>query len=279
MKRSDIGDIFKGILGKPTKRAEREKKIIKLAQKRGGQLSVLDIVAESLMDTTEVDEILADMTTKGYVQMDITEEGAIIYVFPGVAERFELEKQEQFRREITGEKTIPSPESKLPPFQKSRTQSATKHSPSPPLFSEKKRKSEELDFPLPPPKPTLKQTVETNNLTFELCGYERAGKNIICHCQIKSNKHNKNLGIRPGAEMYDESAQKYPARVQVVSGNVRDSIDYLWLSLKANTPLKISISAKIPLWQVKMIAILEFYCKDDILGPIFKVQFCDISLH
>ena len=66
--------------------------------------------------------------------------------------------------------------------------------------------------------------------------------------------------------------------MQVISGDVHDSIDYLWLSFKTNVPPKVSISAKITSWQVKMIAILELHCKADILGPAFNVQFHDISL-
>ena len=263
MKKSSIGDILKGLIGKNDKTSIREKEIIQLAQKKGGRLSILEIVAETSMSTAEADAIMTEMTTKGYVYMNVTESGAIIYEFPGILERAQTEKQDLFHRELTrgasgSSRDLEQPEVKPPPL--------------PPRRKEKRR------TPPPPPKPKVKPKVEAHNFTFELERCHRSGKNVICDILIKSTKHNKKLAIRPGAEVFDETAKTYPARVQVVSGDVRDAIDYLWLSCKPHTPLKVSVSAKIPSWQVKMIAILEIQCKDDILGPAFNVQFHDIPL-
>ena len=87
MKKSSIGDILKGLIGKNDKTSIREKEIIQLAQKKGGRLSILEIVAETSMSTAEADAIMTEMTTKGYVYMNVTESGAIIYEFPGILER------------------------------------------------------------------------------------------------------------------------------------------------------------------------------------------------
>jgi hypothetical protein len=228
------------------------------------------------MSTAEADEIITEMTTKGYVYMNVTESGAIIYEFPGILERAQAQKQaekeELFHRELTRDRTASPQDSKPFPPRRSDTKPSPRISPSPP------RRKEKRTTPPPPPKPKVKPKVEMHNFTFELERCHRSGKNVVCDILIKSTKHNKKLAIRPGAEVFDETAKTYPARVQVISGDVHDSIDYLWLSCKPRTPLKISVSVKIPSWQVKMIAILELHCKDDILGPTFNVQFHDISL-
>ncbi len=81
-KSSTFGKIVRGILGKDEKRARLEKEIVKLAQRKGGRLSILEIVAETSMNTKEADAILEEMTVKGYVMMDVTDSGAILYTFP-----------------------------------------------------------------------------------------------------------------------------------------------------------------------------------------------------
>jgi hypothetical protein len=60
---------------------QREKEIIRLAQQTGGRLSIPDIVAGTSMNTIEADEIMREMTTKGYVDMQVTEAGVILYEF------------------------------------------------------------------------------------------------------------------------------------------------------------------------------------------------------
>jgi hypothetical protein len=68
---------------------QREKEIIRLAQQTGGRLSIPDIVAGTSMNTIEADAIMREMTTKGYVNMQVTDAGVILYEF------YELVHREQ----------------------------------------------------------------------------------------------------------------------------------------------------------------------------------------
>ena len=61
--------------------AAREKEILKLAKKKQGELTIAEIVAETSMNSEEADEIMREFVVKQYVDMKITNEGAIIYEF------------------------------------------------------------------------------------------------------------------------------------------------------------------------------------------------------
>jgi len=74
------------------KYARQEKEIIRLAQQKAGRLSIPEIVAETSMSTDEADQILREMTTKGYVDMQVTESGVIVYEFYEIAHRKLLEE-------------------------------------------------------------------------------------------------------------------------------------------------------------------------------------------
>ncbi len=66
---------------------QREKEIIRLAQQTGGRLSIPDIVAGTSMNTIEADAMMREMTTKGYVDMQVTEAGVIVYEFFEIVHR------------------------------------------------------------------------------------------------------------------------------------------------------------------------------------------------
>jgi hypothetical protein len=61
--------------------AVREKEILKLAKEKGGELTIPEIVAETSMNTEEADEMMREFVVKGYVDMRLTDLGAVIYEF------------------------------------------------------------------------------------------------------------------------------------------------------------------------------------------------------
>jgi hypothetical protein len=67
--------------------ARREKEIIQLAQARRGRLSIPDIVAGTSLSTADAEAVMRDMTTKGYVDMQVTDAGVIVYEFYEIAHR------------------------------------------------------------------------------------------------------------------------------------------------------------------------------------------------
>lgn len=279
-KSSTFGKIVRGILGKDEKRARLEKEIVKLAQRKGGRLSILEIVAETSMNTKEADGIMEEMTVKGYVIMDVTDSGGILYTFPGIVEKAQQEKQDWFKREVTRE-TVPSqPPKSQPP---DRQRSTIRHDSSgsrPPFPLPEQRTQRAEPAPSPPPPPTPK--IDAQGFSFELQECKRSGNNILCIFQVKSNKQNKKLALRPGAKVLDQSGKEYSARIQVISGEVEDTIEYLWISLRAWIALKFQVTINIgswqATWQIKTLALLELSCKDDILGPEFTVPFRDLPL-
>jgi hypothetical protein len=70
----------------------REKEIIRLAQQKAGRLSIPDIVAETSMNSDDAEHIMRELTTKGYVDMQVTESGVIVYEFYEIAHRKPLEE-------------------------------------------------------------------------------------------------------------------------------------------------------------------------------------------
>ena len=72
--------------------ARREKEIIRLAQKKAGRLSIPDIVAETSLNSDEADHIMQELTTKGYVDMQVTDSGVIVYEFYEIAHRKSLDE-------------------------------------------------------------------------------------------------------------------------------------------------------------------------------------------
>jgi hypothetical protein len=72
--------------------AKQETEIFRLAQQKGGRLSIPDIVAGTSLSTIEVDQIMRTMAENGYVSMEVTNSGIIIYEFYEIAHRNELEE-------------------------------------------------------------------------------------------------------------------------------------------------------------------------------------------
>lgn len=279
MKKSAFGNLVDDILGKKEKKGQQEKEIVKLAQQRGGRLSILEIVAETSMNSAEADEMMAEMSRNGYVTMDVTEAGGIIYTFPGMAERFQLDNQQLFRQEIIRETAKPTPPPEPTPRRAELPPKPTRE-PLPP----RPAKKPPVDFPLPP-KPQVLQRVETNGLIFELHACARRGKNVVCEVRVNTAQHHRELGIRPGAKAFDAVAKEYLAQVQVAGGHqhtatndAKGYIDYVWVSLVKGSAVNINLSFRFPVPRLKIVPLLELQCKNDMFGPVFTVQFQDIPL-
>jgi hypothetical protein len=65
----------------PEKHLERT--VLKLARKFRGQLTPLELAANSQLSLDEADSALENFVRKGYANMKVTDEGNIIYEFPG----------------------------------------------------------------------------------------------------------------------------------------------------------------------------------------------------
>jgi hypothetical protein len=70
----------------------REKQILQLALKKDGRLTIPEIAANTSMSTTEAEEFMRDMTAKGYVDMQVTDSGVIMYEFYEIIHRESLDE-------------------------------------------------------------------------------------------------------------------------------------------------------------------------------------------
>jgi hypothetical protein len=71
---------------------QREKQIIRLAQQKGGRLTIPEIAVDTSMTTTEAEEFMREMTAKGYVDMQVTDAGVIVYEFYEIVHRNSLDE-------------------------------------------------------------------------------------------------------------------------------------------------------------------------------------------
>ncbi len=71
----------------------RERHILRLAQEHKGRLSIPEIAVSSSMTTNEAETIMEELARKGYADIQVTDSGAIIYEFYGMADRESLEER------------------------------------------------------------------------------------------------------------------------------------------------------------------------------------------
>ncbi len=67
-----------------------ERQIIRLAQKKGGRLSIPEIAVDTTMNTEEAEKFMQELTAKGFVDMQVTDSGVIVYEFYEIAHKNEL---------------------------------------------------------------------------------------------------------------------------------------------------------------------------------------------
>ena len=69
----------------------QQNRVVRLAQQRGGRLTVTEAAADTGLTVEEVGDILKRMADGGFVEIEITDSGMIVYRFPEVL--FAHEKQ------------------------------------------------------------------------------------------------------------------------------------------------------------------------------------------
>ncbi|MGY8825294.1 MAG: hypothetical protein ACKVJG_15390 [Candidatus Latescibacterota bacterium] len=69
----------------------QQNKIVRLALQHGGRLTITETAADIGLTVEEVEDILRTMADRGFVEMEITDSGMVVYRFPEVL--FSHEKQ------------------------------------------------------------------------------------------------------------------------------------------------------------------------------------------
>lgn len=67
-----------------------EKQVIRLAQKHNGRLTIPEIAVDTTMSTQEAEKFMEDMASKGYVDMQVSDSGVIVYEFYEIAQQQKL---------------------------------------------------------------------------------------------------------------------------------------------------------------------------------------------
>jgi len=61
-----------------------ESEIVKLAERKGGKLTVVEVVADSVMSADDAEEVFKDLVGRGLAEPEVTDGGLIVYVFPDI---------------------------------------------------------------------------------------------------------------------------------------------------------------------------------------------------
>ena len=62
----------------------QQNRIVRLAQEHGGRLTVTEAAADTGMIVEEADEILKRLSEGGYVEVEVTDAGMVVYRFPEI---------------------------------------------------------------------------------------------------------------------------------------------------------------------------------------------------
>ena len=62
----------------------RQNSVIRLARDRGGKLTVTETAADTGITMEEADRILRDLADGGYVEMEVSDSGMVVYRFPEI---------------------------------------------------------------------------------------------------------------------------------------------------------------------------------------------------
>lgn len=69
------------------RRQTEEAEVLRLAKRRDGRLTVIEVVAETGMDAAKAQDTLTSLVTQGLGDLDLDEPGAIVYEFPDIVGR------------------------------------------------------------------------------------------------------------------------------------------------------------------------------------------------
>mgnify|MGYP003573460007 CR=1 FL=1 len=66
------------------RRRRQENRILRLARDRGGRLMVTETAADTELTVVEAEEILKSLAEGGFVELEVTDSGLVVYRFPEV---------------------------------------------------------------------------------------------------------------------------------------------------------------------------------------------------
>ena len=168
---------------------EREKEILRLAQRKGGRLTVLEVAAETSVTLEEAEQLLNDMSVRGHVGMQVADDGAMIYEFYGLGGKPTLEAK------------------------------------AAPLPSEPERKTPKQA----PASPGVMQKTEANGLVFELLACTQRSGQLGLACAITSPASDCELIVGAARLFDTAGNEYRMKEVQVANKPPKDKVQHLFV--------------------------------------------------
>lgn len=66
------------------RRLTQQSEVLKLAERKGGRLTVVEVVAETALPAEAAEEMLGEYVRQGLAEPEVTDKGLMVYVFPDV---------------------------------------------------------------------------------------------------------------------------------------------------------------------------------------------------
>lgn len=168
---------------------EREKEILRLAQRKGGRLTVLEVAAETSVTLEEAEQLLNEMSVRGHVGMQVADDGAMIYEFYGLGSKPTLEA-----------KAAPLPSE------------PARNAPKPQAASS-----------------GAMQNTEANGLVFELLACTQRGGQLGCACAITSPASDCELIVGAARLFDTAGNEYRMKDVQVANKPPKDKVQHLFV--------------------------------------------------
>ena len=168
---------------------EREKEILRLAQRKGGRLTVLEVAAETSVTLEEAEQLLNEMSVRGHVGMQVADDGAMIYEFYGLG----------------GKPTLEAKAAPLP-------SEPARNTPKPQAASS-----------------GAMQNTEANGLVFELLACTQRGGQLGCACAITSPASDCELIVGAARLFDTAGNEYRMKEVQVANKPPKDKVRHLFV--------------------------------------------------
>ena len=224
----------------PASVSAQEKEIIRLAQRKGGKLTTLEIVAETSMNSTEVERLMKELTVNGYVGMQVSDTGAIVYEFYGLGQEQTATREEALPQHVEAGVSQPEPLT-------------------------------------PQPRPTSQQRLKTevNGILFEMKACQQKDDGIRCYCAVTSQHHDSEVILGP-ARIFDMGGNEYRAgKIQIANKAGKEKVQNTLVSqVRTTTGFGFAGVSQ----RIESLALFEFICTEVSSQNSFKIQFRQIPV-
>lgn len=224
----------------PANVSAQEKEIIRLAQQKGGRLTTLEIVAETSMSSSEVERLMKELTVNGYVGMQVSDTGVIVYEFYGLSQERTAIREEPLPQPTAANQSQPEP--------------TTPHQ-----------------------RPTSHQLLKTevNGILFEMKTCQQKEDGLRCYCAVTSQHHDSDVILGP-ARIFDMDGNEYRAsKIQIANKAGKEKVQNTLIA-QVRTTSGFGFAGLSQ--RIESLALFEVMCTEVSSQNSFKIQFRQIPV-